>query len=292
MNPRTLLIVTGMSGAGKSNVIRALEDGGFYCVDNLPLDLFPKFLELIEGAGEELGPSLALGLDLRETALDQRFPQIYDLLKRSRLHVRILFVEASDSVLLQRFSETRRPHPLAPKGSVEEGVRLERARLELIRERADKILDTTNLNVHQLRSSVLSDIENMSSKKELTVNVVSFGFSFGLPPEASLVFDVRFLPNPHFVPELRPLTGEDSSVFSCVCESADGTEFLSALLIFLKYLLPKYKQEGKAYLTIAVGCTGGRHRSVAVARWLFNALAGEQGIALNLIHRDRAKHSA
>jgi RNase adapter protein RapZ len=290
MRLRTLFVVTGMSGSGKSNAIKALEDAGFFCVDNLPIDLIPKFLEIIEGAGGELGPKVALGLDLREASLTERFPEIAELLKKSRLDVRILFVDASDDSLLQRFSETRRPHPLAPTGSVREGIKLERARLELIREKADRVLDTTGLNVHQLREAVLGETDVLAGSRKMTVNIVSFGFAFGLPPEASLVFDVRFLPNPHFVPELRPLTGEDPRVSGYVCQSPQGAEFLAALSGFVGYLLPKYLGEGKTYLTIAVGCTGGRHRSVAVAKWLYDTLSGAPEVVLNLAHRDRARH--
>jgi RNase adapter protein RapZ len=286
MNPRTLLIVTGTSGAGKSHAIKALEDAGFYCVDNLPLGLFGKFLELIEGAGGELGPRVALGLDLRDAALDQRFPEIEGLLKKSPLAVRILFLDASEEALVRRFSETRRPHPLAPRGSVTEGIRLERTRLENIREKADRVLDTTGLTVHQLRDLVLKETQEATHPSGLQVNILSFGFAFGLPPEASLVFDVRFLPNPHFVPELRPLTGEDPGVYAFVCESDDGREFLAKMLDFSLWLLPRYQSEGKAYLTIAIGCTGGRHRSVAAARWLYTHLSRAGCPGMNLTHRD------
>ena len=289
MKPRSLVIVTGTSGSGKSHAIKSLEDSGFYCVDNLPLVLFGKFLELIEGAGGELGPRVALGLDLRDAALDQRFPQIADLLARSPLAVRILFLDASDEVLVRRFSETRRPHPLAPRGSVAEGIRLERERLARIRARADRVVDTSGLSVHQLRERVLRETEDLAQAPALTVNILSFGFAHGLPPEASLVFDVRFLPNPHFVPELRPFTGEDAAVYAFVCESYDGVEFLRRLGEIVRWLLPHYQGEGRSYLTIAVGCTGGRHRSVAVARWLYTDLSGLDGLAVNLAHRDAAR---
>jgi UPF0042 nucleotide-binding protein len=286
MTHRTLFIITGMSGAGKTQVIRALEDLGFYCVERLPLELFPKFLELIEGAGGELGPVLALGMDLREVKLDERFPALYDTLQKSSLTVRIVFVEARDDVLLRRFSETRRPHPLAPRGTAEEGISLERARLSLIKEKSDWVLDTSDLNVHQLRTKVEEGVKSLVGSRALTVNVVSFGFAYGLPPESTLVFDVRFLPNPHFVPELRPLTGEDPSVFEYVCGSKEGIEFVHKLELFLKYLLPRFRKEGKTYCNIAVGCTGGRHRSVAVAKRLYDILREEKGLSVNLIHRD------
>ena len=286
MTHRTLFIITGMSGAGKTQVIRALEDLGFYCVERLPLELFPKFLELIEGAGGELGPVLALGMDLREVKLDERFPALYDTLRKSSLTVRIVFVEARDDVLLRRFSETRRPHPLVPKGSAEEGIALERARLALIKEKSDWVLDTSDLNVHQLRDKVEEGVKSLVGSRALTVNVVSFGFAYGLPPETTLVFDVRFLPTPHCVPELRPRTGEDPAVSEYVCGSKEGAEFLHKLEVFLKYLLPRFRKEGKTYCSIAIGCTGGRHRSVAVARRLYDILREEKGLSVNLIHRD------
>ncbi len=289
MSNRTLFIVTGMSGAGKSQVIRALEDTGVYCVDNLPIDLFPIFMELLEGAKGELRPFLALGLDLREEKLDERFPALYETLRKSPLSVRILFVEASDETLVRRFSETRRPHPLAPKGSVQEGIALERKRLAQIREKSDLIIDTTALTVHQLKALVEQEANQFASPRELTVSVLSFGFAYGLPSEASLVLDVRFLPNPHFVPGLRPLDGEDPQVAAYVLDSPEGVEFMKRLEPFLEYLVPQYQREGKSYLTLAVGCTGGRHRSVAVARRIYDIFRIVPGLSVKLVHRDRAR---
>lgn len=289
MSHRTLFIVTGMSGAGKSQVIHALEDSGFYCVDNLPLALIPKFLELLEGAGGELGQFLALGLDLREEKLDERFPSLYSALQNTPLQVRIIFVDARDEVLLRRFSETRRPHPLAPRGSVPQGISLERKRMAQIREKSDWILDTSDLTIHELKASVEEGVASLAGGRKLTLNIVSFGFAFGVPTEAALVFDVRFLPNPHFVPELRAMDGEDAAVAEFVCQSSEGIEFLDRLQDFLAYLLPRYQKEGKAYLTLAVGCTGGRHRSVAVSRRLYDIFREDAGLSVNLIHRDRKR---
>jgi RNase adapter protein RapZ len=289
MSDRALFIVTGMAGAGKSQVIRALEDAGFYCVDNLPLDLFPIFMELLESARGESRPRLALGLDLREEALDERFPALYEALRKSPLKVQILFVEASDEALQRRFSETRRPHPLAPRGSVEEGIALERKRLTQIREKSDIVIDTTHLTVHQLKALVEEQAARFALPRELALNVVSFGFAYGLPSEASMVLDVRFLPNPHFVPELRPLDGEDPAVASYALESPEGKEFMARLEPFLRYLVPQYQREGKSYLTVAVGCTGGRHRSVAVARRVYDMFRSEPGLSVKLHHRDRAR---
>jgi len=289
MSDRALFIVTGMSGAGRSQVMRALEDAGFYCVDNLPLDLFPIFMELLEGARGESRPRLALGLDLREEALDERFPAIYETLRKSPLKVQILFVDASDASLLRRFSETRRPHPLAPKGSVEEGIALERKRLTQIREKSDRIIDTTHLTVHQLKSLGEEEVARFALPRELALNIVSFGFAYGLPSEASMVLDVRFLPNPHFVPDLRPLDGEDPQVAAYALESPEGREFMSRLEPFLRFLVPQYQREGKSYLTLAVGCTGGRHRSVAVARRVYDMFRSEPGLSVKLLHRDRVR---
>jgi len=289
MDRRTLYVITGMSGAGKSQVMRCLEDAGFYCVEHLPLGLFHKFMDLLEGAGGEPGSLVALGLDLREAALDRQFPEIHAALRRSPHLVRILFVDASDAVLLRRFSETRRPHPLAPRGTVEEGVTLERARLAQIRELADRVLDTTGLSVHQLKDRVREAVADLAQSSGLQVNIVSFGFSYGLPTEASLVFDVRFLPNPYFVPELKELTGEDDAVYRFVVEGEEGRAFLERLGAFFDYLLPQFQREGKAYLTVAVGCTGGRHRSVAVAKWLYNRVRSRADLTAGLNHRDRTR---
>jgi UPF0042 nucleotide-binding protein len=289
MSHRTLFIVTGMSGAGKSQVIHALEDSGFYCVDNLPLALIPKFLELLEGAGGELGQFLALGLDLREEKLDERFPSLYSALQNTPLQVRIIFVDARDEILLRRFSETRRPHPLAPRGSVAEGISLERKRMTQIREKSDWVLDTSDQTIHELKATVEEGVASLAGGRKLTINIVSFGFAFGVPTEAALVFDVRFLPNPHFVPELRAMDGEDAAVAEFVCQSPEGVEFLARLEDFLAYLLPRFQKEGKAYLTLAVGCTGGRHRSVAVSRRLYDIFREDAGLSVNLIHRDRKR---
>ncbi len=289
MNRKTLYVVTGLSGAGKTQVIRCLEDAGFYCVEHLPLELFPKFMDLLEGGGGELGSLVALGLDLREAALDARFPEIYAALQRSPHVVHILFVDCSDDVLLRRFSEPRRPHPLSPRSTVEEGIALERARLGQIKEKADWVLDTSGLTIHELREKVRQGITTIAERTGLTVNVVSFGFAYGLPAEASLVFDVRFLPNPHFVPNLRPLTGEDEAVYRFVVDGEEGRAFLERLGAFVDYLVPQFLHEGKAYLTLAVGCTGGRHRSVAVAKWLYNSLRGRREITVSLSHRDRSR---
>ncbi|MFB3851715.1 MAG: RNase adapter RapZ [Acidobacteriota bacterium] len=283
---KTILIVTGMSGAGKTQVINTLQDNGFFCIDNLPLALFSKFLELLATPSGELGSFVALGLDLREGNLDEKFPEVLELLQKSGHTTKIIFVDASDDVLLRRFVETRRPHPLSPKGSVQEGISTERRRMEFIREKSDYLIDTSHFNIHQLREEVLRHLETLSLEARMVVNIVSFGFSKGMPPEASLIFDVRFLPNPYFVPDLKDLDGRDSRVSNFVLQSEEGKLFLEKLKDFLDFLLPRFQKEGKAYLTIGIGCTGGRHRSVAIAKEIYNYLKEKNLYDVNLRHNE------
>jgi len=283
---KTILIVTGMSGAGKTQVINTLQDNGFFCVDNLPLALFSKFLELLATPSGELGSFVALGLDLREGNLDEKFPEVLELLQKSGHTTKIIFIDASDDVLLRRFVETRRPHPLSPKGSVKEGISIERRRMAFIREKSDYVLDTSNFNIHQLREEVLRRLETLSLEARMVINIVSFGFSKGIPPEASLVFDVRFLPNPYFVPELKELDGRNSKVSNFVLQCDDGKIFLKKLEDFLDFLLPKFQKEGKAYLTIGIGCTGGRHRSVAISKAIYDYLKEKNIYDINLKHNE------
>lgn len=286
MTTKTILIVTGMSGAGKTHVINTLQDQGFYCIDNLPLPLFSKFLELLEAPHGELGSHIALGLDLREASLDEKFPEMLASLMKSSHLVRIIFVDAEDRVLIRRFSETRRPHPLSPRGSVEDGIAVERSKMTYIREKSDWVIDTSALNVHQLRAVVIKKLEGLTAASRMVVNIVSFGFSKGIPPESCLVFDVRFLPNPYFVPELRDLTGINESVSAFVLDNDEGKNFLFQLESFLDFLLPRFQKEGKSYLTLAVGCTGGRHRSVAIAERIFSYLEAKGSFLLNISHRE------
>jgi RNase adapter protein RapZ len=286
MTPKTILIVTGMSGAGKTQVINTLQDQGFYCIDNLPLLLFPKFLELLEAPHDELGSHVALGLDLREASLNVKFPEVLASLAKSSNLVKIIFVDSKDEVLIRRFSETRRPHPLSPRGSVEEGIAVERSKMVDIREKSDWVINTSGLNVHELREVVLKKLEGLTLESKMVVNIISFGFSKGIPPEACLVFDVRFLPNPYFVPELRELDGRNRQISDFVLESDEGKSFLEQLVNFLNYLLPKFQKEGKSYLTLAVGCTGGRHRSVAISEKLYRCLNTKSQYNLNITHRE------
>ena len=280
------IIVTGLSGSGKTHAIRALEDLGYFCVDNLPTQLIPTLAELAsrEDAGLE---RVAIVVDVREGGFLKQFPPVYRKLKTiPGLDSRLIFLEASHSALVRRFSETRRPHPLAPDRSVAEGIDEERKKLQTIRSLADLILDTSNLTVHELRDVFGRMSRNEGPRAEMVVNLVSFGFKHGAPLDADLVFDVRCLPNPHFVDRLRPLTGRDPAVIRFMRRNAATREFIDRLAAFLKFALPQYVQEGKSYLTIAIGCTGGQHRSVMVAEALKKSLAGAKGVRLRVKHRD------
>jgi UPF0042 nucleotide-binding protein len=280
------IVVTGLSGAGKSQAIRTLEDLGYFCVDNLPLALIPTFAALTVGRDRQIRRA-AVVVDIRGGRELSRFPAMYRKLKRKRgLRVALIFLEAEDRILLRRFSETRRPHPLAPTRSAAEGLREERRRLHAIRGLADRIVDTTLLSVHELRRAILGLAAGSSSVPPLTVNIISFGFKHGVPADADLVFDVRFLPNPHFVPSLRPLIGTNPRVSRYVLRSAPAKRFLRLTTALLRFLLPEYIAEGKAYLTIAIGCTGGRHRSVAIGEALARQLKNERGVVLRVRHRD------
>lgn len=283
---KTILIVTGMSGAGKTQVINTLQDNGFFCIDNLPLALFSKFLELLATPSGELGSLISLGLDLREGNLDEKFPEVVELLQKSGNITKIIFVDASDDVLIRRFVETRRPHPLSPKGSVEEGIKIERVRMAFIKEKSNIILDTSHFNIHQLREEVLRHLETLSLESKMVINVLSFGFSKGIPAEASLVFDVRFLPNPYFVSELKELDGRDKRVYDFVLNNEDGKFFVEKLKDFLDFLLPLFQKEGKAYLTIGIGCTGGKHRSVAISEALYFYLKEKNTFEVKLKHKE------
>ena len=280
------IVVTGLSGAGKSQAIRALEDLGYFCVDNLPIALIPTFADLTLGREGE-SRRAAVVVDVREGAGLSRFPIVYRRLKRRReLRAQLVFLESDDATLLRRFSETRRPHPLAPDRSAAEGLREERRRLAPIRRLADRIIDTGALSVHELRRRMLKFAGGVDSASPLTVNVTSFGFKRGVPSDADLLFDVRFLPNPHFVPSLRPLDGRQVRVARHVLRSATAAKFLRLTAALLLFLLPQYIAEGKSYLTVAIGCTGGRHRSVAIAEALARRLKRVKGIQLRVRHRD------
>jgi UPF0042 nucleotide-binding protein len=282
------VVVTGLSGAGKSQAIRALEDLGYFCVDNLPIALIPTFADLtlnVRGAARRA----AVVIDVREGRELNRFPQVYRRLKRrASRQVRLIFLEAADSALLRRFSETRRPHPLSATQTIAESLEEERRLLDPIRRLADQVLDTSALTVHELRRRILQTTTGTNIVAPLLVSLVSFAFRRGLPDDADMVFDVRFLPNPHFVPALRRWSGRNARVSRYVLRSAAAREFLRRTTDLLRFLVPHYIAEGKAYLTIAVGCTGGRHRSVAMAETLADRLRPVSGIRLQVRHRDIA----
>ncbi len=277
-----IVFVSGLSGSGKSTAMAALEDLSFYCVDNLPPQLVPQFLDLCGKATPPIR-KVALAIDAREEAFLRSLPGVLVDLRAAGAAVEVLFLDCEDEILVNRYRETRRVHPLSPTGSVAEGVARERALLEDVARLADLVIDTSRLNVHQLKETVVSHV--MGGARPTVVNLVSFGFRFGTPPAAELLFDVRFLPNPHFEPELRERTGDDKEVAEFVLGNPRAQELLQRLRGFLGFLLPLYDGEGKAYLTIGIGCTGGRHRSVAIA----DALAAElrrAGREVNVSHRD------
>ena len=277
------LVITGLSGSGKSHVLRGLEDLGWFCVDNLPTALIPRFVELAAGTGE-LRRS-AMVADVREPDFLSRFPAAYRQVKeRGGVRASLVFLEADDKVLLRRFSETRRPHPMAENAPVADAVRDEREALRPLRKMADRIVDTSGFTVHQLRDYVREHWGGAEGAKPV-VSVVSFGFKYGLPAEADLVFDVRFLPNPNFVPRLKRLTGNQREVVRFMKAQPQYVAFMRRLLSFLRYVVPHYIREGKSYVTIAIGCTGGRHRSVMIANAVRDALAA-RGLAAKVRHRD------
>lgn len=278
-----ILVITGLSGSGKTYVLRALEDVGWFCVDNLPVALIPPFAELIHGH-DELRRS-ALVVDMRASDFLGRFPTVHKELRRRGVAVGLLFLEADEKTLVRRFSETRRPHPLAINQPVLDGIREERDALRTIRTLADTILDTSGLTVHQLRDWVREHYDVRAEAPPLVISVMSFGYKYGVPAEADLVFDVRFLPNPNFVPSLKKLTGKDARVVRYVRRGPDADLFLKKIDSLLAFVVPRYIREGKSYLTIAIGCTGGRHRSVMMARAL-GALLAKRGLPVNIRHRD------
>jgi UPF0042 nucleotide-binding protein len=261
------VIITGMSGSGKSTVLKAFEDMGYYCVDNLPIALLPEFLSLTENVST-MPTRVALVMDVREESFLDQYQSIFTQIKETGFHLEILFLDAKDEILVRRFSQTRRQHPLKPRGNVLEGIHVEREHLMGLRECADKLLDTSDFNVHQLRQGIVKLYSQRKRLDQLVIHILSFGFKYGVPADANLVLDVRFLPNPYFEPELRPLNGCDHEVRIYVLEKEDTIEFLKHAEGLLKFLIPEYRKEGKSYLVIAVGCTGGRHRSVAIVEHL------------------------
>jgi RNase adapter protein RapZ len=279
---KQLVILTGLSGSGKSTVLKAFEDMGFYCVDNMPVELIPIFAEL-HAAGEGDFSRAALLVDAREGAQLQKLPGLLTHLRKEH-PISLVFIEANDEALLRRYSETRRPHPLGKDYSVRESLLHERALMTPIRKLADVVIDSTQFNVHELRSFITRRFKN-PDRHPMLISVVSFGYKYGVPVDADLIFDVRFLPNPHFVPALRKLTGRDSKVRRFIRSFPQTGEFLRRMESLLAYLMPHYIEEGKSYLTIAFGCTGGKHRSVMLAEEIKKALE-KRKYATKVIHRD------
>jgi len=281
-----LVIITGMSGSGKISMLKVFEDLGYYCVDNLPVDLIQNFAELVKQSGEI--EKAALVADVREGESLKRLPGIVKQLKE-RLTTTVLFLEASEEALVRRFSETRRPHPLSARSKpVKSAIMSERRQLAVIRNIADIVIDTSNFNVHELRAHIVQRFQREPSTKNLLVSVTSFGYKHGVPSEADLVFDVRFLPNPHFIPEFRPLTGKHPKVAQYIRSFPQTQEFIHRVSDLLVYLLPHYIEEGKSYLTIGFGCTGGQHRSVLIAHEVAKRL-NKAGYPAKVTHRDAPK---
>ena len=302
-----VILISGLSGSGKTTAIKALEDIGFYCVDNLPILLLPKFLELCEQSGGKIS-KVAVVEDIRGTASypvweetgsaqggkdfleDSR--RVIQNLQKEGYSVEILFLESSDPILMRRFSETRRQHPLAVGGSIGEGIRQEREWVQGIRDMANQVIDTSHFNVHQLKERIQKYAQEGSSSGQMTVTLLSFGYSFGIPFEVDLLLDVRFLPNPYFIEELKRLNGEDPKVAEYILQWEETKEFLQRVQEFIRFLLPLYIRERKTHLTIAVGCTGGRHRSIVIVNRLAEMLRDEvmkRGLFLSVRHRDAEK---
>jgi len=281
------LVITGLSGSGKSTVMRALEDAGFHCIDNLPPVLMPRFLELCTESSADI-TKIAMVMDVRERAFLREYPSIFKELKAQGQDLTILFLESTDEILVRRYNETRRQHPLAEKGTVLEGIQKEREMLSGLRTLADKIIDTSSLSIHQLRNLITQLFHPAADKRRMNIILTSFGYKYGVPADADLVFDVRFLPNPFFVSELRNHSGNERPVYDYVMNNEVAQRFREKFFDLIAFMTPLYEQEGKSYLTICVGCTGGMHRAVSVINSLQSFLAGK-GYQVSVIHRDLGK---
>jgi UPF0042 nucleotide-binding protein len=279
-----VIIVSGLSGSGKSTAIHVLEDLGYYCIDNLPVVLIQRFLELCQSSLEAIN-RVALGVDAREREFFRDYSRVLEELQQGGYRVEVLFLEATDDVLVRRFSETRRPHPLGGTSGPLAGIQRERQLLSGLRDRADRIIDTTALTVHQLRDELNEQFRDPDNASVLTVLLVSFGYKFGVPTNVDMVLDARFLANPFFVDDLRPLTGRDAAVSEFVLDRDESRDFVGRVEGLLDYTLPLYRREGKSYFTVAVGCTGGRHRSVALVE-RFGQTLGQKGYRVQVQHRD------
>jgi UPF0042 nucleotide-binding protein len=278
------IVISGLSGSGRSTAIKAFEDLGSYCVDNLPIALLPKILELFQESAIDV-KRVVLGMDIREKEFVEKFPATFQKIRDRGVPLRLLFFEASEKVLVRRFSETRRTHPLGGMGSLREAIRLEIQELAPLRALADQVIGTSRMSLRDLREKIFEISKESGSAEELVISVLSFGYKFGLPFDADLVFDVRFLPNPFFIEHLKSQTGLDDPVREYVMQRPETKVFLKEFFQFLKFVVPRYHLDGKVYLTIGIGCTGGRHRSVVIAR----AVAGfleEEGYSVSVRNRD------
>lgn len=284
-----LVIITGMSGAGKSTALKMLEDVGYFCVDNLPVPLIPKVADLWKASGTEISKA-ALGVDIRSGQTFHELHKVLDELDGAKIQYEILYLESEDDVLIKRYKETRRFHPLAgSQGRIEDGIREERKKLQFLKERADYIIDTSHMLTRELKAELNKIFVQNKEYKNLYISVMSFGFKYGIPVDADLVFDVRFLPNPYYIDQLRPKTGNDPEVRDYVMSSKTAITFLEKLTDMVEFLIPNYIQEGKTQLVIAVGCTGGKHRSVTLANALYQALSKHENYGIRIEHRDIGK---
>jgi UPF0042 nucleotide-binding protein len=283
---KEIVIISGLSGSGKSTAIRCFEDTGFFCVDNLPAQLIPVFADLCSKTDNI--QRAALVVDAREGAFLDHFPEALSRLRAGDLRATLIFLEAADDVLIRRFSESRRPHPLATNRPLEAGIRHEREVLASLRALADVVVDTTRTNVHELKKYFFDNFQDRGAGTPLVITVVSFGYKYGIPDESDLLFDTRFIENPFFVAGLKSLTGLDPEVREFLHAQGEYNEFLDRITDLLEFLVPRYQREGKSYLTIAIGCTGGRHRSVAMAAEISDRLT-ERGHSIKTVHRDLEK---
>ncbi len=279
------VIVTGMSGAGKSTALKILEDIGFFCVDNLPISLINKFAEMAFHPSSEI-KMVALGIDIRSGQALTELEDVLEKARRSGYEHEILYLDAADEILIKRFKETRRIHPLSAEGRVDEGIKEERSKLDFLKERADYIIDTSMILTRELRAELEHIFVQNKDFKNLIVTIMSFGFKYGIPSDSDLVFDVRFMPNPYYVDELKVLTGNDKIVQDYVMSSEISTEFLNKLKDMITFLIPNYIKEGKNQLVISIGCTGGKHRSVTIANKLYQLLQNQDEYGINIHHRD------
>ena len=279
-----IVILSGISGSGKSTAVKALEDLGYFCLDNLPPSLIPTFIDLAKHSAEHI-TKVGIVMDVREGVFFEEGPEVIEEVKKKGHSVELLFLESSDEVLVKRYKETRRKHPLSPDGNILEGISKERELLSRVKNMADHIIDTSSFNVHQLRE-IIQGTFGKTTPRKISINFLSFGYKYGFPYDADLVLDVRFLPSPHFIEGLKDLTGHDQSIIDFVLGHQDTREFIEKLVDFLEFLIPRYEEEGKSYLTVAIGCTGGKHRSVVITNEIAKRF---KDLAPNIWHRDVSK---